>query len=155
VWPLTDRPDSTFASGVELRVGDGDATAPDPLFPPLRITEGRPYRRGFLLRFEGIHDRDRADLLAERYLLRPFEEIEPPEADEILYHQLLGMTVVTRQGETVGEVREVFSLRPADLLEVSRGRDTVLIPFTKEIVVEWDVERGRLVVDPPEGLLDI
>lgn len=155
VWPLTDRPDRAFVPGAELSVGDPDATAADPLFPRLRVAEARAYRKGFLIRFDGVDDRDRAEILLGRYLLLPFAETEPPEEDELLYHQLLGMTVVTRGGETVGEVLEVFPLRPADLLEVSRGEGTVLIPFTRAIVVEWDLETRRLVVDPPEGLLDL
>jgi len=156
VWSLTDRPDSTFLPGARLFVGSPGGREPDPVFPPLEISEVRPYRRGFLVRFTGLEDRTRAELLRERDLLRPFEETDPLDEGEIFYHQLLGIRVETRAGERVGTVREVYALRPVDLLEVDRVEgESLLVPFTKDIVVEWDLEDRRLVIDPPEGLLDL
>lgn len=156
IWSLTDRPDSTFVPGVRMRVADASGQEPDPLFPPLEVEEARSYRKGFLVRFLGVDDRTRGELLRDRYLLRPFRETEPLDEGEIFYHQLLGLTAFTVDGEEIGRVLEVYALRPVDLLEVARGQDdSVLIPFTREIVVEWDVEEGRLVVDPPEGLLEL
>jgi 16S rRNA processing protein RimM len=155
VWPLTDRPDSTFLPGMELRIGDREGERPDEFFPPVRIASVRPYRRGFLVRFEGVEDRDRADFLRDRYLVRPFEEIEPAEEDEVFYHELLGMRVATADGRELGRVREVYSLEPADLLDVSDGKREYLIPFSRRVVVETDVPGRRLVIDPPEGLLDL
>jgi len=77
-------------------------------------------------------------------------------AGEVFYHQLLGMLVETRDGQEVGRVSEVFELDSADLLEVE-GPDgkTVLVPFTKQVIVEVDVDGGRMVIDPPEGMLDL
>ena len=49
---------------------------------------------------------------------------------------------------------EVYELRPADLLEVRTGQGTVLIPFLESVVRVVDVAGGRLVIDPPEGLLE-
>ena len=53
-------------------------------------------------------------------------------------------------------VREVYELRPADLLEVTRpdGRP-LMIPFVREILVEVDLGEGVMIIDPPEGLLDL
>jgi 16S rRNA processing protein RimM len=156
VWSLTDRPESTFLPGARLFVGGADGKSPDPIFPPLEIAEVREYRRGFLVRFEGLQDRTRAELLRERDLLRPFEETDPLEDGEIFYHQLLGLRVYTRSGVEVGVVREVYALRPVDLLEVDRGEgESLLVPFTKDIVVAWDLASHRVVIDPPEGLLEL
>lgn len=156
IWSLTDRPESTFAPGVRMQVADRSGQEPDPIFPSLEVEEARPFRKGYLVRFLGVEDRTRGELLRDRYLLRPFEETEPLEEGEVFYHQLLGLVVHTLDGREVGRILEVYDLRPADILEVSRGDDdSVLIPFTREIVVEWDLEGGRLVVDPPEGLLDL
>ena len=155
VWPLTDRPATTFHPGVDLLVSDADGGDPDPALPPVRVVAVRPYRKGLLVFFEGIEDRDRAELLRDRYLLRSFDEIEPLEEGEIFYHQLLGLLIVTTDGLEVGRVKEVYGLSPTDLLEIEgEGRDH-LIPFTRRVVVEWSVEEGRMVIDPPEGLLDL
>lgn len=155
VWSLTDRPDDTFVEGAELRVAVAKGDVPDELFPRLQITTVRPYRKGFLLAFQGIDGRERGDLLREKYLLRPFEDVPPLDEGEVFYHQLLGTRVVTRDGREVGVIREVYPLRPVDLLEVV-GKDGVrLLPFTESLVVEMDAEAGQMVIDPEEGLLEL
>jgi ribosomal 30S subunit maturation factor RimM len=55
----------------------------------------------------------------------------------------------------VGTVQEVFGLEPTDLLEVRRGDGTLLIPFTRQVVVDVDREAKVIRIDPPEGLLDL
>ncbi len=155
IWPLTDRPDSTFLPGAELQFADPTGTLPDPELPAARMIGVRPYRHGFLVFFDGVHDRDVAERLRNRYLLRPFQETEPLADGEIFYHQLLGMRVVTRDGTDVGEVREVYELRPAHLLQVEGPTKEHLIPFTKEVIVSWSSADRTIVIDPPEGLLDL
>jgi 16S rRNA processing protein RimM len=156
LWSLTDHPEATFVPGIQLRVSDPSGDEPDPLFPPLEIESVREYRRGYLVRFRGLDDRDRAELIRDRYLMRPFAETEPLEEGEIFYHQLLGLTAYTRDGKRIGRVLEVYPLRPVDLLEVARDSgESLLIPFRREIVVEWDLATGRLILDPPEGLLEL
>ncbi len=155
VWPLTDHPESTFAPGVILFPGNDAGEAPDTSWPSLVLESVRPFRRGFLVRFEGIDDRDRAEALHGRYLFRPLSELEELEEGEIFYHQLLGMKVVTIHGEEIGQVVEVYELRPADLLEVRGPGGIRHIPFLRSMIREVDVTGGRLVIDPPEGLLDL
>ena len=156
VWPLTDHPESTYAPGVVLYMGSGESGEPDPDMPPLRVEEARPFRKGYLVRFGGMDDRTMAERFQGQYLLRSLEDLEPPADDELFYHELLGMTVRLEDGTRVGVVREVFELRPADLLEVTRddGRP-LMIPFVRDILVEVDLDEGVLVIDPPDGLLDL
>lgn len=156
VWSLTDHPESTYAPGVILYLGSGESGEPDPDLPPLRIDEVRPFRKGFLVSFGGMDDRSAAERYQGHYLLRALEDLEPPADDELFYHELVGLTVRTADGRRVGVVREVFELRPADLLEVTRddGRP-VMIPFVRDLLVEVDLDEGVLVIDPPAGLLDL
>ena len=153
VRPLTDHPDGVYAPGVVLRLGDRE---PDPDMPALRIESVRSVRDGFLVGFGGVEDRNRAELLRGRYLFREAAELEPLAEDEVFYHDLLGMSVVTVDGIELGEVTEVFETQPADLLEV-RHEDggEHLIPLRKGLVVQLDLDVRRLVIDPPEGLLDL
>lgn len=155
VRSLTDRPEGAFGPGTALLPADAGGSRPDPGGRPLAVAASRPYRDGFLLRFEGIGDRDQADGLRGRYLLRPFSETEPLEEGEVFHHQLVGLAVVTPDGRSVGRVREVYDLRPAVLLEVAGGEEEHLIPFTGEFLVALSLEEGTLVIDPPEGLLDL
>lgn len=155
VWPLTDHPGEAFAPGVILYVGDETGNSPDPGRPSLAVQAARPFRKGFLLRVEGVEDRTAAEALQGRYVLRPSGELAGLEEGEVFYHQLLGMRVLTVEGEEIGEIVEVYELRPADLLEVRGPRKTHFIPFLDTLVRSVDPAAGIMVIDPPEGLLDI
>lgn len=155
LWPLTDRPDDIFVPGASFRLADPSGTRPEIGLPDVTMESLRPFRRGFLVQFEGIETRNQAILLTDRYLLLPFEQVPPLEEGEVHYHQLLGSRVRTVGGDELGEVVEVYELQPHDLLEVQTRTGTVLIPFSARVVVEVDMEEGLLVVDPPEGLLDL
>ncbi len=154
IWPLTDHPESTFSPGVEFRVSDVTGDRPSDFFPSLEIEESRPYKRGWLIKFLHVDDRDEAERLKGRYLMRSSDEVEELAEGEYFYHQLLGLTVTTADGEELGTVQEVYELRPADLLEVRGPKGLLHIPLAAHVVAELDVEEGRIVLDPPEGLLD-
>jgi 16S rRNA processing protein RimM len=155
VWPLTDHPEGTFAPGVILYLGDETGNRPDASRPTVAIQSVRPFRRGYLIRLEGVSTRDEAEDLSGLYALRPVEELGEAEEGEIFYHQLLGMRVFTATGEEIGEIVEVYELLPADLLEVKGPTKTHFIPFLSSMVKDTDVESRVMVIDPPEGLLEL
>ncbi len=154
VWSLTDYPESVYAPGLSVLVADETGDEPDDAIGSLRITAVRDFRNGFLVCFHGVSDRNRAEELRGRYLLKPLAEVAPLAEGELFYHQLLGMEVLTKDGRRLGEIVEVYELRPAPMLEVRGPDGDVMIPFLSHIVVEVDAEAGRMVIDPPEGLLD-
>ncbi|MFI7445727.1 ribosome maturation factor RimM [Nonomuraea indica] len=143
----TDDPELRFAVGASL------ATDP-PGRGPLVIESRRWHKGNLLLALAGVADRDAADELRGTMLVIDSAEVEPSDdPDEFHDHQLVGLTVVTTSGERVGEVTDVLH-HGQDLLVVARGgQDDALIPFVKALVPEVDLDGGRLVVDPPEGLL--
>jgi 16S rRNA processing protein RimM len=155
VTPLTDHPESVFAPGVVLRAAAEEGETPDPDFPPLRVETVRPFQSGYLVRFGGVLDRSDAENLVRRYLVLPIEELAELDEGELFYHQLLGMRVRTVEGSELGEVQEVYDLEPAPLLEVRAHGRTLLIPLTERIIREVDAETRCIVIDPPEGLLDL
>ncbi|HSJ24660.1 MAG TPA: ribosome maturation factor RimM [Longimicrobiales bacterium] len=155
VAPLTDHPDAVFAPGQSLLLGDekgalaGDA-------PSLVVDSVRPFKRGLLVAFENVAGRDGADALARRYVLVPSEAVPAAAEDEVFYHELLGMRVETVAGEVAGTVREVFETEPHHLLEVVNDEGHKrLVPFAARLVRSIDREGRRIIIDPPEGLLDL
>jgi 16S rRNA processing protein RimM len=155
VWPLTDSVGSVYAPDSEVLVGDEHGKL-DPEAGSLFVESAREFKRGLLVKFKGVVDRNDVADLGHRYLLVPIEQIPPREEDEVYYHELLGMQVVTREGETVGEVREVYETEPAHLLEVKSADGKVhLIPFAERIVKEVDAQARQIVIKPPPGLLDL
>ena len=154
IWPLTDHPESTFAPGVVLYLGDDKGELPSDS-ATLRIDMSRAYRRGFLVRFEGVLDRRGLEGLLGRYVMRSMDQIEALEEGETFYHDLIGMEVVTKEGERVGEVIEIYELKPADLLEIRGPEKDFMIPYIAQMIQSVSVANNRIVLDPPPGLLEV
>ena len=125
--------------------------------------EGRPVRlrvvgeaKGTVVaQFEGVADRDRAEALRGTRLFVPRSALPPPEEEEFYHADLIGLAVETVDGRGLGRVVEVANHGAGDMLEVRPPQGTsFLVPFTRTAVPVVDVAGGRVVVDPPAGLLD-
>jgi 16S rRNA processing protein RimM len=163
----TDEPEARFAPGMVLRTEPG-AAPPQPAPEPehgepfrvpaeLTVESARWHQGRLLVAFEGVLDRDVAEALRGTLLAVDSADVAPPEDPEEFHdHQLVGLAVVTPDGERLGEVARIDHAPASDLLVLRRpeGR-TALIPFVKAIVPEVDLAGGRVVVDPPAGLLDL
>lgn len=149
---LTDSPELRFAPGSVLGVQRrGVVRAQN-----LTVTAARQHAGRLLVRAEGVEGRDAAEELRGVLLTVRSDVLEPiDDPDEFHDHELTGLRVELVSGDEVGEVREVLHTPAGELLAVrtADGRE-VLVPFVAEIVPEVDLAAGRLVVDPPEGLLD-
>ncbi|HEX9106635.1 MAG TPA: ribosome maturation factor RimM [Longimicrobiales bacterium] len=154
VSPLTDSLE-LFAAGSALLLGDEEGGADDDA--PVVVVEGaRAFKRGLLVKLEGVGTREAAESLARRYLLAPVEALPPRQEGEIFYHELLGASVETVEGAPVGTVREVYETEPAHLLEVeSPEGKRHLVPFSERVVRQVDPAAKRVVIDPPPGLLEL
>jgi 16S rRNA processing protein RimM len=141
----------------ESRFAPGTALATDPAATgPLTVEATRWHKGILLLRVVGVNDREGAENLRGTLLVIDSADIPPTgDPDEFYDHQLVGLTVVTTEGDDVGQVVDVLH-HGQDLLVVRRpARAEVYIPFVKALVPEIDLEKGMLVVDPPPGLLGL
>ena len=107
-----------------------------------------------IVKVDGVNSRDEADLLKGERLFVARSEL-PEAGDEEFYHaDLIGLTAKTVSGKTLGTVRAVFDFGAGDMLEIlPKEGALVMVPFTKEVVPIVDIDKGRVVVNPPEGLL--
>jgi len=173
----TDDPDLRFAVG---RVMATDPAAAG----PLTVESVRWHSGRLLIRFAGIADRTQAEELRGTWLTLDSAEVgSTGDPDEFHDHELIGLAVVTTSGEPVGRVTDVrhfgqdlLVIEPAPARspagpEVGRGPggpalaararpgnglgSELLVPFVAAIVPEVDVAAGRLVIDPPPGLLEL
>lgn len=113
----------------------------------------REVRKGMVIAtLTGVGDRDTADALKGLRLYVARDALPPPEDDEFYHSDLLGLTAVGTDGEAIGTVRAILPAGEAEVLEIDRGpgRETVLVPFTKDAVPRVDLANGRLEVVPPE-----
>ena len=145
---LTDVP-GRLDPGTRLHLGD----------QPVTIASSRPHQGRLLVRFEGVTDRNAAELLRGRELRA--EPLDPDGHDVYFVHELVGMAVTDADGAPLGRVRAVVELPDAaayDLLEVERDDGGHwLLPAVDEyveIAVDADDVEHLVVVDPPAGLLD-
>jgi 16S rRNA processing protein RimM len=107
-------------------------------------------RGAVLARIDGIADRTAAEALRGLRLYVAREAL--PEAGEREWYEadLVGLPAVGRDGRDWGKVIAFHDFGAGPVMEVSEG---VMLPFTDEAVPEVDVEGGKVVVDPPAGLL--
>ncbi|HEX8762088.1 MAG TPA: ribosome maturation factor RimM [Pseudonocardiaceae bacterium] len=142
----TDSPEQRFTVGAQLGVGAGRT---------LTVDAVRPHAGNLLVRFAGVADRAAAAEL--RGVLLTVDTVELPaldDPDEFYDHQLEGLAAVGSDGAQLGTVREVVHTPASDLLVVETDRGEALVPFVRAIVPEVDLSAGRVVLDPPAGLLD-
>jgi 16S rRNA processing protein RimM len=147
VAPFTDDPGARFGVGSELQT--------DSLrWPVLTVAGARQSGPVQVVGFEGITDRNTAELLRGIVLLVEAESLpEPEDEDEFYDHQLVGLVVLSRGGEVLGEVVDVMHPPAAPVLVVNRPDGTEeLVPFVKVIVPEVDLLGRTLVVEPPDGM---
>jgi len=161
IEPLTDKPDVVFASGSRVFAGtpDGDLAIVKDVrgeeeTTTLTVAGSKPFKKGLIVQFEELQDRDSAELWRGRYLLAPFRELPPLQEDQVYLHDLIGMAVVSPTGGRLGVVTTFYELPQGIMLDVQRDRDSVLIPYRPEIVVRTDIEARTIVVNDTLGLLD-
>jgi 16S rRNA processing protein RimM len=132
---LTDNPDR-FAVGSVLHA-EGDEL-------PLTIASAHRDGPGLLVRFEEIRDRPAADRLRDTYL--EAAPISLPD-DAHYWHDILGCSVTTRDGEELGEVVDVFRVGESEVYTVRGPRGEVLVPAVASVVIELAPAAKRIVVD--------
>lgn len=103
-------------------------------------------------RLDGVSTREAAEALVRTLLYAPRERLGEAEEDEFFLADLVGLGVVTPDGEAIGRVVGVPDFGGGELLEIlaEGGGPTQLVPFTKAFVPQVDVAGGRVVVDMPD-----
>ena len=167
----TDEPERRFAVGSVLATDPAEAG-------PLTVATVRWHTGRLLIGFDGITDRNQAEGLRGVWLTLDSAQAESSDdPDEFHDHELIGLAVVTVSGEPVGRVTDVRHFGQDLLVIEPAGRagaepaaagpagpvrpgqsaqpDGLLVPFVAAIVPEVDVAAGRLVIDPPPGLLEL
>lgn len=147
----TDEPDERFAPGAVLT-----ARLRDRSVRPVTVSTVRAHSGRLLVRFEEVPDRTVAETMRGAQLLVDADELPPSDDPDAFYdHELEGLSVELTDGTAVGTLVEVARAPAGELLVVKKQDGTeALVPFVRAIVPEVDVKGGRVVIDPPEGLLD-
>jgi 16S rRNA processing protein RimM len=120
----------------------------------LIIKSSRWHNQVLLLSFDGITDRNQIEELRDQ-LISAEVDTSAMAPGEYHYQQLIGSQVFLQSGDQVGVVGEIVKLPGQDLLSVDKGGSQVLVPMVKQIIISIDVAAKKIVINPPEGLLDV
>lgn len=147
----TDSPGERFAPGAVLNARRAGAPV-----AALTVESARPHSGRLLVRFVEAPDRTAAEALRGTRLMVGTDQLEPPtDPDEFHVHQLEGLRAELADGTVVGTVREVVHGPGGELLVLARPElPEALVPFVSAIVPTVDLVGGRVVLTPPDGLLD-
>ena len=148
VNPETDFPDQRFRPGAELFVERGGR------IDRLTVTTARFHRQRPVIGIAGVETMNDAEALAGQELRVPVDRLAALPPATFYRHDLIGCRVETRDGRAVGLVRDVEGTLTGSRLVVDGERGEVLIPLVAAICTEVDPAAKRIVIDPPEGLIE-
>ena len=148
----------------ELRIKSFCAVAEDiETYSPLTREDGtgsytiaivRAVKGGFVIRMPEISTKEQADAMKGVQLYARRDQLPSLPDDEYYHSDLTGLQVLDTGGATLGTVKSVQNHGAGDLLEVQlpESSATVLVPFTLAVIPTVDMDTGRIIADPPDGL---
>ena len=149
VNPDTDFPADRFVAGKTLIVEQAGRTV-ERRIASVRFQQGRP-----ILALDGVETMNDAEALAGAEL-KVARETLPPLPERTYYrHDLVGCEVRTPDGQSIGRVTGVEGPLERSLLAIARKGGEVLVPMVDGICVSVDPVGKTIVIDPPEGLLEL
>lgn len=149
VMSSTDFPEERFKKGNQLAVFDGEK-----LIEMVKVSSHRTHKNFDLLTFEGMANINDVEKYRNFLLKVNKEHLSELEENEFYYHEIIGCTVFSSEGQEIGEVTEILATGANDVWEVTptKGKKHY-IPYIAEVVKEIDLENQKIVIDVMEGLL--
>ena len=117
------------------------------------ILGSRAQSKRWVVRLDGVVDRDAAEALRGEEFAVAAAELPDLESGRYYIHDLVGCLVEDPAGADLGEIVAVVP-GPQDWLEVEMDGARSLVPMVEAVLKEVDVERRRVVIDPPPGLVE-
>ncbi len=149
VNPATDFPEARFAAGSTLFV------IKEGRVQPVTVTTSRMHQGRPVIGLEGVSDMDAARELAGLEFRIPVESLAALPEGSYYHHDLIGCVVETLDGTTIGTVSSVEGDMGNTRLVVQRDSGELLIPLASDICTAIEPSAKRIVIAPPDGLLEL
>ncbi|MGD9630095.1 MAG: ribosome maturation factor RimM [Pyrinomonadaceae bacterium] len=133
---------------------ESTAVLPNGGIRELKIENAWFQNERIVLKFEGVDSIESADPLRGADICIPEAEAADLDEGEFFDWQLEGCSAITVEGDTLGTVRELMRTGGPEILVIDGKEKEYLVPFTESICTVVDVENKKIVIDPPEGLLE-
>jgi 16S rRNA processing protein RimM len=113
----------------------------------ITLEDGRPHGKGFILKIAGINTPEDARLLTGNALGITRAQLPQLKENEFYWSDLIGLTVVNKNGEIYGKVTDIMETGSNDVLVV-KGKQEVAIPYlTGSVILNIDLEKQEILVD--------
>lgn len=123
---------------------------------PFFIDSMRLKENGYAdIKLEGVETKDDSVRLSGKQVFLPITDLPPLPDDEYYLHDLEGMKVIDATHGALGQVEKVLDYSNNPLIEVHDGQNEVLIPINDLFVKNVDKSKKEILVDLPEGLIDV
>lgn len=116
------------------------------------IQKAKPYKKGILLTVDGISDISAAETLMGSDIYLDKSLLPETEEGEFYWFDIIGLSVVSREGETLGVVTSIFPTGSNDVYVVEDKGEERLIPALESVILSIDLDARTMTVDLPEGL---
>ena len=120
----------------------------------LTIVSAKNQGKILLVQFQDLTSVDEAKGIVGREVLLPEDRLPPTQDDEYYHYQLIGLEVVTKRGDRIGVLRGIIETGGNDVYSIDRNGREFLVPAIEGVIEDVDLQQNRMVIDPPEGLMD-
>lgn len=120
-----------------------------------QVESVKKIKNEFVVKLGGINSAEEGLFLLGKEVLFPEEKLPSLAEGEFYEYQLIGASVMTCDQEEVGRVAGFWEMRGKTLMVVEKDKKEILIPFEEAICISIDIKKRLIIIDPPEGLLDL
>jgi len=150
IWPTTDFPKERFKRGSELLIIHEEKG----ISLPVTVESAKEHKNTYLVKFKEFSDINEVETFKGGLLKVSSERRVKLEDGEFYYHEIIGCTVFTEEGEELGVITEILRPGANDVWVVERKQGKpVLIPYIDNVVKQVDVEAKRVTIHLMEGLI--
>jgi 16S rRNA processing protein RimM len=119
------------------------------------VEASRPHKGQFLVKFSHVDGIDEAATWVGSILYVAEAALDSLSSGEYYHYQVIGLEVFDTKGKRIGVVARTWSTPAGEIYVVASASKEHLIPAVKEIIEKVDFAAGKMVISPPDGLLDL
>ncbi|WP_108669720.1 ribosome maturation factor RimM [Peribacillus acanthi] len=148
----TDFADERYKPGNKIFIFSDDQGKQAPI--EVTIASHRQHKNFDLLTFEGFYNVNEVEKFKNSLLKVPESFLGELEEGEYYFHEIIGCSVETTEGEELGKIKEILTPGANDVWVINgKNGKEILIPFIQDVVKNVDINSKKIIIDPMEGLL--
>ncbi len=120
---------------------------------PLNIVSAKPHGNITIVSFKGVNSIEDAEKLRNKVILVKRDDLKIPDGRYFI-DELISSDVFDKNGAFLGVIRDVSKTGANDVWHIKKDEKEYLVPAIESVVVSVDIDNGRVVIDPMEGIFD-